>query len=75
MLTRPECCVSEGMDCRICMRNTALNVARVCGEMDQAALRSVFLNLYSHPFCRAKMHLFQQAFPHPEAPTPATAAA
>jgi hypothetical protein len=62
------------MDCRSCLRNTAMNVARVCGEMNQTELRGIFVNLYSHPFCKSKIHLFQQAFPRTAA-SPATTAA
>ncbi len=75
MITKPECCVTEGMDCGSCLRTTALHVARVCGEMDHVALRGIFVNLYSHPYCKSKIHIFQQAFPRQAAPTPITVAA
>ncbi len=62
VISKPECCVSEEMDCSACLRTAARDVARVCGGMNQGGLRDVFGHLYDHPFCKSKAHLFARAY-------------
>jgi hypothetical protein len=64
MLSKPECCDSEEMDCSACLRTTASHVARVCGAMDQGSLRSIFVHLYHDPYCKSKAYLFERAYAH-----------
>jgi hypothetical protein len=65
VLSKPECCVSEEMDCGACLRTAAHNVARVCGGMNQGGLRGIFGHLFAHPFCKSKVHLFERAYAQP----------
>jgi hypothetical protein len=75
MLTKPECCISEEMDCGTCLRTAAVDVARCCGRIDQGGVRGIFWHLYSHPFCKSKQHLFERAYLIQAGPVPAASAA
>lgn len=57
--SRPEPCVTEGLECVHCVRASARNVARLCPGLSPAALRSVFARLYPHPACELEYLTFE----------------
>jgi hypothetical protein len=58
----PEACAAVGLDCRQCVQSSATSVARVCGGMQEAHVRSVFFQLYPAAACSTMLGAFQRVY-------------
>jgi len=58
----PEVCATVGLECHICIQTSAASVARVCGEMQEAAVRGVFFQIYPAAACSSMLPAFQRGY-------------
>ena len=61
---RPETCNALGLDCRTCIRDSAAQVARLCGSMQGKSVRQTFFNMYPSTGCTPMMAAFELAYAH-----------
>ncbi len=50
-LPKPESCYAAGLECRSCVRNSAVNLAQICLNLSIEAVRDSFFKIYPDQAC------------------------
>lgn len=55
-------CRDEGLECCACVETAARDIASVCQELDDRAVATLFLRLYTRRSCRSMVKEFQVSY-------------
>ena len=61
-LSKPESCLQAGLECRGCVRHTAMNLAALCQNLEIDAIRDSFLKIYPDNACLPMARTFIRAY-------------
>ncbi len=60
--SKPEMCLTVGLECHHCARQRAAQVASLCGNLSATGIEAVFQKMYSDHACTPMLPTFAHAY-------------